>query len=365
MKAIIIDDEIWSRRMIRSLGQWESLGIEIMGEAENGVEGWELIQKLRPDLILMDMRMPGMEGTELLRKLNEYELESKVIVISGHEDFNYTKHAIDYRAFTYILKPIDEDELNVALRNCIQEIKASALMRKQEMDSFHYHNRELMDAMRSPKKKLLQLLEGLNREGMRQEFERIYRELASRDPVSPAGYRRIYMEFYMQLEDYLGRSNEHIQELLTFRTYTDLPELDEEDKETIAIVNRLAWLYDTAAEYIIYKRKSKEKLCLTAVKAYMDQNFEQYISLEYIANKFFVSKEYLSKAFKTEYNINLTDYFIKLRMERARTLLQDSDMKVKEIAQLVGYEDVSYFNRLFKNYYGESPKQMRESSTLI
>jgi two-component system response regulator YesN len=101
---------------------------------------------------------------------------------------------------------------------------------------------------------------------------------------------------------------------------------------------------------------------LGEIKEYIDRNLtDSYISLEVLANKFFVSKEYLSKAFKNTYGCNITEYIISHRMEHARKLLISNELQIKSIAQMVGYEDVSYFYRVFKKYFKLSPGEMRSN----
>jgi two-component system response regulator YesN len=363
MKAVIIDDEVWSRRIIRNLGQWKSLGIDIVGEAENGFEGWDLIVREQPDIVLLDMRMPGMEGTALIQKLNEQGIGSKVIVISGHADFQYTKHAIDYKASTYILKPIDEDELNKALEKCVREIRMNEVLRQQELQAVHYMNKELSEFIVLHKRELKHLLHGLDGQAITHAFDAMLGDLQQLVNVNDSAIRKMYMEFYLLLEDFLTRSDGNLQDLAAYKAYPESLVMQNQGGAPEELVERLSWLFSTAVDYIADKRKTKEKIDLVEIKRYIDRNCERQVSLETVAEAFYVSKEYLSKAFKFKFKCNLTDYVIGLRMERARNLVSSSDLKIKSIAQSVGYEDVTYFNRLFKNHFAETPGQMRERLT--
>ncbi len=353
MKAVIIDDEVWSRKMIRSLGRWEELGITIVGEAEDGIAGWELIAAERPDIVLLDMRMPGMEGTELIRRLNERGIDAKVIVISGHADFQYTKHAIDYKASTYILKPIDEDELNDALANCAREVRKRDALRNDELLTVHYENKELTELTSRAKRELGRYLQAVDAHAADQAFRKLREELSGLG-AGEAGVRKVYVELYLLLEEYLAPSGISIQELAERTLRTDA------DAEPDESLRRLGDLYLTAIERESDRRKPKDKLDLEEVRKYIDRHYDEPISLETVADAFYVSKEYLSKAFKAKFGGNLTDYVIGLRMGKAKELVCSSDLKIKSIAQAVGYEDVTYFNRLFKSHYGETPGGMRD-----
>lgn len=92
MKAIIIDDEQHVRDAIRLLIHWEDYEISSPFEAASGSEAIEILRKESPDLIFLDMMMPGMHGTEILEWIYEHLPHSKTIVISGHDDFAYVRH---------------------------------------------------------------------------------------------------------------------------------------------------------------------------------------------------------------------------------------------------------------------------------
>lgn len=121
LKVLIIDDEPWSRQVVKSLGAWEEHGMQVIGEAEDGIEGLELVEKLHPGLVITDMRMPGLDGVELLERLKHQYPEVQIIVMSGYDDFVYLKQAIRSKAVEYLLKPVDRAELNNVLSECAKE----------------------------------------------------------------------------------------------------------------------------------------------------------------------------------------------------------------------------------------------------
>ena len=121
IKVLIADDESIIRRTIRLIGNWEENDMEIIGEAKNGIEAVELIREKSPDLILLDMKMPGYSGEEVMNIIKENNTGSSVIVISGYDDFQFAKVALKYGAMDYILKPIDRHELNCALEKVHQK----------------------------------------------------------------------------------------------------------------------------------------------------------------------------------------------------------------------------------------------------
>ena len=127
LKVVIADDERRVRNVVMKKGRWEELELLVAGEAQNGRELLELAKKQVPDIILTDMKMPGLHGAELLKVLGEQFPGTKVIVISGYDDFDYMKQAIISKATDYILKPISEADLNGALKKAVCEIQAERL----------------------------------------------------------------------------------------------------------------------------------------------------------------------------------------------------------------------------------------------
>ncbi|MBB6689784.1 response regulator [Cohnella xylanilytica] len=125
-KVLVVDDEKWIRRGLIQLIPWERFGLELAGEAADGQDGYELALAVKPDLLFLDMRMPGLEGKELLGKLHRELPELITIVVSGYSDFEYTKEAIRHRAFDYLLKPVKKEELAAVLEKAIAELELRA-----------------------------------------------------------------------------------------------------------------------------------------------------------------------------------------------------------------------------------------------
>ncbi len=135
-KILVADDEDIIRQGIKFLCDYESLGFTISGEASNGDMAYKQILEINPDVILMDIRMPGMTGLEVIEKLNEMDFQGKFIIISSFTDFSYAQQAIRLGVQNYITKPIDEDELTEVLRT----IKAQ-LDTERQLDNTHAHYR--------------------------------------------------------------------------------------------------------------------------------------------------------------------------------------------------------------------------------
>lgn len=123
MKALIIDDEENVREAIKLLCDWRSLGIDSILEADNGKTGTEMLEREKPDIVLLDMCMPSMNGVEFLRSAENLNHHAVNIIISGYGDYEFTRQAIRSRTFDYLLKPIDRGQINATLKKAVEQVK--------------------------------------------------------------------------------------------------------------------------------------------------------------------------------------------------------------------------------------------------
>ncbi|MFC4810836.1 response regulator [Paenibacillus sp. GCM10023250] len=130
-KVLLVDDEPPITRNLEKVIPWSMLGLEIAGTAKNGVEALELLTANPADLVLCDIRMPVMDGLELVRQIRERGLPCDVIMLSGYQDFAYTRSAIQYGVKDYILKPIPYDELTGVIARVMAE-RRKRMQREQE-----------------------------------------------------------------------------------------------------------------------------------------------------------------------------------------------------------------------------------------
>lgn len=114
-KILIVDDEIIVRKGIKKKIDWSSLGFEVIGEASNGREALDIAEKNAPDVILTDIKMPIMDGIEMTKIINTRMPYIDVVILTGHEEFEYAKESIKLGVLDYILKPISSTELRKSL----------------------------------------------------------------------------------------------------------------------------------------------------------------------------------------------------------------------------------------------------------
>lgn len=121
-RVLIADDEEHVRETIKAVGSWERLGISAILEARDGLEAFEILRREQPDLVIVDMKMPYVDGAELIRRCAGATPNTKYVIVSGYDDFEYMRQAIRSGIVDYILKPIDPGELNEAMERAIKGI---------------------------------------------------------------------------------------------------------------------------------------------------------------------------------------------------------------------------------------------------
>ena len=126
-KIMIVDDERIVRDAIASSIEWENYGIEVVFSAANALEALDFIDNNEVNLMLIDIRMPVIDGIELLKRVHDKKKDIDCIILTGHAEFEYAQQAVHYGAKDYLLKPIDEDTLLKAINTC----KEKSINKKQ------------------------------------------------------------------------------------------------------------------------------------------------------------------------------------------------------------------------------------------
>lgn len=121
-QVIIADDEPWALYRIQNLVDWGSMDFEVAGTATDGLSALELVKEAQPDLLFSDIRMPGLDGLQLIRELKEISPRTLVILISGFSDFSYAQEALRQGVFDYLVKPVKREELSRVLEHVAQRL---------------------------------------------------------------------------------------------------------------------------------------------------------------------------------------------------------------------------------------------------
>ena len=242
LKVVVVEDEELVRKGIVLTVDWAGAGCAVVGEAANGEEGLEVIRRYRPDLIVTDIRMPKLDGIEMLRRLREEGNRAHVVFLTAYSDFSYAQSALKLGAADYLLKPFRDGELEAVV-------------------------------------------------------ERIQRrEREERHPAAPAGPEEL---------------------------------------------------------------RGKSKYVMEALNYISEHYNDPEIGVSSIAGHLGVSESHLGHVFKKETSYTLSGYLTSYRMHKAMELLKDCRSKVYEVAEQVGYRDITYFSSTFKKAVGFSPSEFQ------
>jgi two-component system response regulator YesN len=416
MKLLLVDDEWFTREGILEGIPWQNVGIEQVGQADDGIHALEAAGKLKPDILLTDVRMPRMNGTELARQIREKYPKCHIIFMSGYTDKEYMKAAIQLSATAYVEKPIDLLELQAAIEKTVRlsnEERKLDEMKQQLHASLPVLKHDLA----------LQLVSRAAPYDNLAECARlIYSDLPVEadfatvvlKPLFPAGKEdggvallfRTVMHAAVHLlnrEGYLAIAAVKDDEYVVIHCCL-------EGKSMPMLADTSARLYETLNESgpiqisigmkvsgIGHVRKSfrsalanlpaageagmpklrisaqdereaheqaakaKKNPAVADIVAYIENNFDdEGLSLQRIAERMYLTPSYICVIFKEETNATVNQYIAQIRMDKAKQLLKDNRIKVKDVAAGVGYGDSNYFTKLFKKQTGLTPNEYRE-----
>lgn len=381
MKALVVDDEFNVRDVIRFLGSWQQHGITEVLDAASGVEAKEIIERERPEIVITDLKMPRMSGVELMEWLSAIDYPGKVIIVTGYDDYAYMRKAILCGSHDYLLKPIETEALNEALSGAVEALKKEAAELNPIPSGLYKEARKLHAsrlitaacegepfdpddvAAYLPKSDLydvtlLCFYEAHHPDPYIQRFGELLEERGWGSIFSLHNNRSVCLlisthGYLLLLEDWISRE-------------FDLP-VRLVSGEPIASLSALPASYKIAREALaaqsfraIHRMNELDVARrIHEIVDYVDRHFLEEISLDQLANRFFLSREYISRRFKLEKGMNLSNYIIARRIEQAKRWLVQTDEKIYSIAVKVGYRDEKYFSKLFKRIVGQTPHEYR------
>ncbi len=158
---LIVDDESVVREGIKRNINWNEHGFELVGDCENGLEAMEAVEKLCPDIVLTDICMPFVDGLELTKFIMERYPRTRVIILTGYDEFEYAQQAVKLKAFDYMLKPITANEL----RNVLDKLKNELDEETEKLEDFNRLKSQLRESLPLLKERFLnRLILGINKD---------------------------------------------------------------------------------------------------------------------------------------------------------------------------------------------------------
>ncbi len=345
IKLLIVDDEKVIRDGLTTTMQWDKMGISVVGAAKDGIEALELCELWHPHIVLTDVRMPKMNGLELMKVIKVKMPNIKVVILSGHVEFSYAKEAIRYGAVDYLIKPVVAEELENVLgkviENMREELYQDTLMveRYKEMHTAfeQYFNAVKIGDYDVSKTYLLRMVNEFVRKKIPiDHFQRLCTQIVTTflDMLRDSGYNT-NTEFF---QPYIN-----VHQIIM--NYTNAKEL-------------IDWLNDFNNEMITWILNNKDNNNRAAIRLaidYIDKHYSEFINTEIVADAVALSSNYFSHIFKKSMGEGFTDYLNRKRIEQAKELLDQNKYKIYEVADMVGYNDYKYFSIVFKKLVGVSP----------
>lgn len=150
-KVLVVEDEAMIRKGLIFSTNFESLHCIVVGEAQNGEEGIQMIRSLRPDIVITDINMPLVNGIEMMEQTSDISYSS--IVISGYDEFSYAKKALKFGVTDYLLKPISQDELYESIHGAIEQLEMREQYRLHLQNKHDICNFRLLDVEQKDQRK--------------------------------------------------------------------------------------------------------------------------------------------------------------------------------------------------------------------
>ncbi|GGO05480.1 response regulator [Saccharibacillus kuerlensis] len=394
-KVLIADDEPIIREGLRESVNWTELGMEVVGEAEDGEEALELALELEIQLALVDMNMPFVNGIELMKKLRERLPDCRFIIITGHDEFAYAQEGIRLGVEDYILKPVNSEHLHQVLakvkENLDSQFKqheylklASEQIQKNIPLLKARFGQEWIDGLLSPEEieDRLKFLE-LPTDNLIQLCAVRWPEIDAAQPGIRESDRQLYL---FAVENIVSELAEGRRSML-FRDTSELILLllwDEAEEGITSQIERnvrqflkiavnahiekisegwgcLPDIYKKCRESI-YRETQLSPLVRRARQHIQDYYSDPDLTLETFARSLQVSPVYLSRVLKRELGDSFVALLTHMRIRKAIQLLNATDLSIYEIAEQTGYDSQHYFSTAFKKVMGVSPNQYRKGA---
>lgn len=333
---ILVDDEVRALSAIRNSVSWEEMNVQVIGCFDNALSALELMINEHVDILVTDIKMPVMDGLELIGRAKEMYPDIKCLVISGYEEFELARSAIAHGVRGYLLKPCEQETLEASIRQCIESIEKEKAAKSCKIEQRQEQVERIYEDLMS-----LKLADDIK------DVEMV-RQVASR-----------YQDFSMVREAIMMAFIHHEQ---------SLQELQVIAKKLIHIQDMETMIQ--CAVGLLRKISKHTSITDPVVLKMVNYVYEHYdvasLTLQDVAdNEIHLSSRYIGRKFVKVMNMKFSDFLTKVRMDKAIELLHESDYyTADEIANQVGLgNNVRYFYRLFREHTGMTVKEYRDKIT--
>lgn len=412
---LVVDDEYYIRKGIRETIDWASVDVCIVGEAGDGEEGLELASNFKPDLILMDINMPFVDGLEMMERLREEQLDCGVIVLSGYDEFEYAQKAIQYGVMDYLLKPVDKESLTQTVAKAARAIRERRSTRHYQQlvaqETSVLQVQFLQDLMRQAPltpEEITQKSLTLNLTFGRTPMQLVHIRLDDYELLEHSADSAALSALQGVLEgliadnvllgsNYLGSLVSTAPgEWAAILSYLEnasadkvAQEIQERFKKLLSSASNtfghtlslsVSGVFDSLDQvgevYLETKKRNKKLLpgvnslvfpdgeedsslrkVVREALALIRRHYAEDITLQKVADTLYVSPSHLMHLFRSDLDKTFNSCLTEYRIEAAKELMREPGHKIREVAEKVGYTDVKHFNKLFKKKTGFAPTE--------
>lgn len=362
LKVMIVDDMEIMRRQIKRLPVWgKNTEFIVIDEAEDGQEAINKLQIEPVDLLISDIKMPRVDGIELLREVYENDLATCTVFLSEHSEFSFAKEAIQYGIFDYLVKPVKLEELRNLLKKAkdyivekeTEKIKLKNLEDKlvEKLDMYYptEHIDLITQYISNGNKQIDQVISN-----MVYETAIIFENDITKTVIV---LQKAISEIFIGVK----KNHEWIEKFIYTDFFVDinLGHYNNIDLMKKSIIEILETIINIINKFVLNSKKNPliKEICMYAIK-----NIENNISITTISEALFLTKNHIGDIFKQETGMTLGEYITMIKIERAKLLVVDGSLKNYEIAQKLGYKDSEYFSKLFKKHTKLTPIEFRSKN---
>lgn len=363
IKIFLVEDESIIRQGIKNNIDWASNGFELVGEAGDGEYAYPMILKSQPDILLTDVKMPFMDGLELSRLVKKALPRTKIIILSGYNEFDYAKEAIKIGISDYLLKPVT----SVSLTNALKKVAEQILEEQENSRLLERYFIKYEKYMEFPDKTEYigvdrKLIGNFLKTGKAEECSLFIDEYF--EAVGKSNYMSLLLRQYMTMDIFYC-----VQEFLKSLKVEDedipseLMDLKQITKSIETVDSTTAYLKELFTFALSMRDKNSSDrygLIVREAQEYITENYaNSEFSLNMIANYIGISPSYFSSIFKQGTGQSFIEYLTKVRIDHACELLKCTTLRASEIGERVGYNDPHYFSTTFKKIMGQSPTEFK------
>ena len=345
-KLVVIDDEYLVIEGIRVMLKRIGKDYELVGSASDGQTALELIENVHPDVVFVDIRMPGLSGLEVIEHFYKTYPDMIFVLVSAYKEFEYARKGMELGVHSYLDKPVTMDKLKNTLEKIDEEFQ-------ERPDNTDVEHQRVIQDLRLSINAIVELINDSSTENWEEEVQRI-QLLLKKANYNLSEYKeesyKLTMAasaaFYEKWKQY-----EHDFNFPLFNNIEELQTIEEVDEYVFLILQRIF-------EKISVRKIGSSHRVITQILDYINQNYSQDFGLNEMAEMVHMNHAYLSILFKDEVGISFVRYLTQIRMAHAKELLLKGE-KVQDVSVAVGYNNYRYFCNIFKKEEGVTPMQFK------